>query len=76
MNKRQLWAVLKEITSVIDGWDDEMYEGSKDNLMFAKYLPRTGDWNNFKKCVIKIIIDTEENDEKETERTGKSSQSA
>lgn len=59
MRKLQLWSIFKEITQQIDGWDQETFEKSKDEMTFVKYLPSDSDWNIPQKYIIRINIEKE-----------------
>ena len=65
MRKLQLWSLFREITSSIDGWDEETFQKSKDEMTFVKFLPKSGDWHKEEKYVIKIKITKEELNEEE-----------
>jgi hypothetical protein len=78
MRKIQMWSTLKEILSVIDGWDKETFEREKekDEMTFHKFLPGPADqWNVLDKYVIKIKIYKENFNEQEEDSARKSTQS-
>lgn len=77
MKKIQLWSIVKEIGSVIDGWDKETFEKEidKPEMTFAKYLPSSGDWHKMDRYIISIRITKKELDEEETKCARKSTQS-
>ena len=57
--------MFKEILSLIDGWDQDTFEKSKDEMTFVKYLPKNDKWDIKEKYIIKIKITKEDLNEKE-----------
>lgn len=77
MKKRVFLSALKEISRVIEEWDEECYdEQISKELLFSKYLPKGEDWNAIEKYVIRIFVGKDEKEKTEKDSLGKSAQSA
>ena len=65
IRKLQLWCALREITNVVDSWDQDTFEREmqEENLVFRKYLPGEVAWHDLQHYEIKISINRIEVDE-------------